>query len=466
MKPCASCGYKGTEVDASVCGLCSAPLAPRAAATAVPAALPWRSLTPEAYVPAGASASWLLLLLWCLLATLVPVQIFSFTLISGNGGAPPVLRPGLALLVGLTSLAFLGLLVVVVPVWLTWAYRVTANARALAHGVWFTPGQAVLVHLIPVVNLVAPWLLLVQVFRASDPRADPHRWPEARGGAGVVHAYWWLGLSATLPSILGAAGRASHPALELAGAGGAVASVLLSIVMIKEVTRRQDERYQRALFELHHVDAPPAAAVPKPPKTSATAISAPSPTGGASTSPSGRVVRAAVSRCPFCHDDVAPQDSVVCQECQARHHGGCWAEAGRCSACGGERRMEVAEGVSGTRIRRPSARIKQPPGRETAPRSLEVAPADGAVYCPTCSRHRPVAAAGRCVACGTAIAIPQGQSASATPALRTLARLIPGAAVLVGFGLMSVGLREPIAFSTGMFVAFAGVVIAVHRATR
>ncbi|MBX3469878.1 MAG: hypothetical protein KF878_23635 [Planctomycetes bacterium] len=49
-----------------------------------------------------------------------------------------------------------------------------------------------------------------------------------------------------------------------------------------------------------------------------------------------RVERSAV-RCPFCHDDVrlADADWVACAGCLARHHGACWAEAGRCGACQG-----------------------------------------------------------------------------------------------------------------------------------
>lgn len=46
------------------------------------------------------------------------------------------------------------------------------------------------------------------------------------------------------------------------------------------------------------------------------------------------------SRCPFCHDGLGPDDLLAaCRECAARHHEGCWDEAGRCSACGCERAL-------------------------------------------------------------------------------------------------------------------------------
>lgn len=47
-------------------------------------------------------------------------------------------------------------------------------------------------------------------------------------------------------------------------------------------------------------------------------------------------VKVATSRCPFCHLDVAVEQTGwrSCRRCQARHHGACWDEGKRCSACG------------------------------------------------------------------------------------------------------------------------------------
>jgi hypothetical protein len=50
-------------------------------------------------------------------------------------------------------------------------------------------------------------------------------------------------------------------------------------------------------------------------------------------------VRVSASRCPYCHDDVGPEGSCACQSCLARHHDGCWAERGACSACGAVERL-------------------------------------------------------------------------------------------------------------------------------
>lgn len=54
----------------------------------------------------------------------------------------------------------------------------------------------------------------------------------------------------------------------------------------------------------------------------------------------GRAVRANVHRCPFCHVGVDAQAEAwtACQGCLARHHTACWAEGGRCGACGDAQR--------------------------------------------------------------------------------------------------------------------------------
>lgn len=47
--------------------------------------------------------------------------------------------------------------------------------------------------------------------------------------------------------------------------------------------------------------------------------------------------RVGLRRCPYCHDDVAPDEGAsvtICAGCHAAHHQACWQEAGACSACG------------------------------------------------------------------------------------------------------------------------------------
>lgn len=63
--------------------------------------------------------------------------------------------------------------------------------------------------------------------------------------------------------------------------------------------------------------------------------------------------KAGITRCPYCHDDLSPQepDWLDCRWCSARHHPGCWE--GHCASCGGvdsidsraaQRRAPLVEG--------------------------------------------------------------------------------------------------------------------------
>lgn len=45
-------------------------------------------------------------------------------------------------------------------------------------------------------------------------------------------------------------------------------------------------------------------------------------------------VQSRLNRCPYCHDGVAPAESVVCRQCLTRHHASCHAEVGTCQSCG------------------------------------------------------------------------------------------------------------------------------------
>ena len=49
------------------------------------------------------------------------------------------------------------------------------------------------------------------------------------------------------------------------------------------------------------------------------------------------------NRCPYCRDDVLAEQSVVCQTCLTRHHPECWDEAGRCSSCSSQTRLQLGK---------------------------------------------------------------------------------------------------------------------------
>ena len=74
-------------------------------------------------------------------------------------------------------------------------------------------------------------------------------------------------------------------------------------------------------------------------------------------------------RCPFCHDDVRPEDEkAACSSCMAWHHEACWGEHGGCSACGAGR----ATGRSENGTPSPPVIRRDLPGAE-APRDSAIA---------------------------------------------------------------------------------------------
>ncbi|MBA2226039.1 DUF4328 domain-containing protein [Thermogemmata fonticola] len=80
--------------------------------------------------------------------------------------------------------------VVTAIVFLSWAYRVHANAHALgAEGMQYTPGWAVGWYFVPIANLFRPFQVMRETFRASHPDYGPRNWRQAPVPSLV--AFWW-----------------------------------------------------------------------------------------------------------------------------------------------------------------------------------------------------------------------------------------------------------------------------------
>jgi len=81
-----------------------------------------------------------------------------------------------------------------------------------------------------------------------------------------------------------------------------------------------------------------------------------------------------IHRCPYCHESVAPEatDGVACQQCLARHHGACWRELGRCSACQGTTPLAAADAARWAELAPvPSVAARDDEARREAARVLE-----------------------------------------------------------------------------------------------
>jgi Domain of unknown function (DUF4328) len=105
---------------------------------------------------------------WAVGVGLVSAGLVALTYAKATGPVP--WRDGaggpLALTVmGADSVARLAAMVL----FLTWVYRAVANARALGVPLRWGPIQAVLAHVVPMVNWVLPYYVMKALYRASDP---------------------------------------------------------------------------------------------------------------------------------------------------------------------------------------------------------------------------------------------------------------------------------------------------------
>lgn len=71
------------------------------------------------------------------------------------------------------------------------------------------------------------------------------------------------------------------------------------------------------------------------------------------------------TRCPFCHESVAPaaDDWVACSQCLGRHHSACWEEGAACAGCGHTGRLTAGEAQASPRAaERAFTPVEPPPG--------------------------------------------------------------------------------------------------------
>jgi Domain of unknown function (DUF4328)/Protein of unknown function (DUF2510) len=129
-----------------------------------------------------------------------------------------------------------------------WAWRSAHNARALGRvGERLSPGWAIGAWFIPVANIVLVYILFSDLWRSSDPSTEPgDRW---RGLPGSPLVRLWTvayvgGLLLTFTTIGLAVGGAIdvETTRALLAVGGVVAAVgtVLSIVVVRDITARQE----------------------------------------------------------------------------------------------------------------------------------------------------------------------------------------------------------------------------------
>jgi hypothetical protein len=143
----------------------------------------------------------------------------------------------------------LGYVILAVTVLLIiWSWRSAHNARALGRvGARLSPGWTIAAWLIPLASLVLPYLVVSDFWRSSGPdtvRGDGWR---ARPPSPLV-VVWWLAYAgaqvltplAIILAITGTTGRSATEALLVVAHAVGVAGALLTIVVVRAITERQE----------------------------------------------------------------------------------------------------------------------------------------------------------------------------------------------------------------------------------
>jgi len=170
--------------------------------------------------------------------------------------------------VGLVGTATFVLLII-------WMWRSAHNAQALGRtSPRLSPGWAIGSWFIPVGNVVLPYVLYSDLWRSSDPASERGDGWRTRPGSALVRGFWAVyvvGISFALAgpvlAITGVTGQsATHALLVAAGAVSAVAC-LLEILVIREITDRQEALQARDPAPTERVSArvPAAPIVPDRP---------------------------------------------------------------------------------------------------------------------------------------------------------------------------------------------------------
>ena len=146
----------------------------------------------------------------------------------------------------------LTLIILTAIIFLLWTHRANKNLSALgAKDLKFTPGWAVGNWFIPILNFFRPAQVMVEIWKASDPRDESGLEWKTANSPPIVN-WWWIAYIGS--SILGTwTGRIDFSTATLQqimttswlGALSDLASVvagILAILMVRDIDRRQEEK--------------------------------------------------------------------------------------------------------------------------------------------------------------------------------------------------------------------------------
>lgn len=140
----------------------------------------------------------------------------------------------ISLLGGITALGFLLLYLSGIVLFCVWVYRANQNTDVLvSSGSEFTPGWAVGWFFVPIANIFKPFQVVSEIYRASDPQADPDYWSIAP--VPMYIKIWW-------GSYLGFNLASNVAPLGVVQCSLGVVSMALAITITRAVRRMQVEK--------------------------------------------------------------------------------------------------------------------------------------------------------------------------------------------------------------------------------
>jgi hypothetical protein len=149
-------------------------------------------------------------------------------------------------LVGVVTAAGAVLLIV-------WMWRSAHNALALGRtGARLSPGWSIGAWFVPLANLVLLYLIYSDLWRSSDPDSPRGDGWRARPGSALVRCFWGLYVvgyallfCAVALAVGGVVGEATTRALLVTGGALSAAAALLNILVVRDVTARQEAMQER-----------------------------------------------------------------------------------------------------------------------------------------------------------------------------------------------------------------------------
>jgi hypothetical protein len=202
----------------------------------VPPYLMYSSATIFPYLSARPRARVLVRWLWALLALQVVMlwpaveDLFQVSRAQGSDEAAAVVMDDDSDFRSLKGVIFVAVpfaqlvcLVNRVVYWMMWVHRTYRNLRPLgAEGLSTTPGWAVGYNFIPIVNLFRPFTIMLETWRASDPRHAGGTGWQALPPSRLVMAWWVMYLVSVLVIVTTVVAAASA---EHSGNGGAYVAI-------------------------------------------------------------------------------------------------------------------------------------------------------------------------------------------------------------------------------------------------